>query len=156
STSSNQFGPAVFLNPGTHGSHVLNNIIQNNYAGLFLANSSAADQTVIRFNLFQNNTSGLNTDIYADQFTAGVGGVNHALIDSNTFTNTSAVESSWALGISNTNATPFTNITFSNNSVTNHGRGVYFYDTTNITISSNDFLNLVGAHYAIGLFNDDH
>ena len=39
--------------------------------------------------------------------------------------------------------------------MSNHGRGVYFYDSTNITVSSNDFLNLVGPHYAIGLFNGD-
>src|SRR5262249_43974309 len=128
--------PAVYLNPGTSGSHVLNNIIQNNYAGLFLSNNNAPNQTVIQFNLFRNNTSGLNHDIHAHQFTAGGGGAKTPLVDSSPFTNSSAAESYWALGISNTNATPFTNITFSNNSVTNHGRGVYFYDTTNITVDS--------------------
>ncbi|QEL20278.1 FG-GAP-like repeat-containing protein [Limnoglobus roseus] len=153
STSSNQFGPAIFLAPTTSGAHVVNNIIQNNYAGLFLTNSNAINQGVVQYNLFQNNNGGLNTDIYADQFTAGVGGVKNVLIDSNTFTNSAPVESSWALGISNTNATAFTNITFSNNSVTNHGRGVYFYNTTGIAVTGNDFLNLVGAHYAIGFFN---
>src|SRR5262249_16869466 len=96
-----------------------------------------------------------NTDIYADQFTAGVGGVNNALVDSNTFTNSSASESSWALGISNTNATPFTNITFSNNSVTNHGRGVYFYDTTNSAVTGNPITPATTGHYAIGFFNGD-
>ena len=48
-------------------------------------------QAVIQHNLFQNNTQpgpASGTDIYADQFTAGVGGVNNALIDSNKFTNT--------------------------------------------------------------------
>ncbi len=153
STSANDFGPAIYLEPGTSGSHVVNDIIQDNYAGLFLANSSATDQTVVQHDLFQNNTTGLATDIYADQFTAGAGGVNNVLIDSNTFTNTAAVENSWALGISNTGATPFTDITFSNNAVTNHGRGVYFYNTTGATVAGNTFTG--ASHYALGIFGND-
>jgi hypothetical protein len=153
STSSNVFGPAIFLNPGTSGSHIVNDIVQNNYAGLFLANSNPSDQTVVQFNRFQNNLSGLNTDIYADQYTAGVGGVKNVKIDSNTFTNTSAVEYSWALGISNTGTTPFTNLTFSNNAVTNHGRGAYFFGTSGATVSGNTITGT--SHYAVGIFGSN-
>ncbi len=152
-TSANNVGAGVYIEPGFHGTHFINNIVQNNIIGLYLANSSPTDQAVLQYNLFQNNTeSGPSggTDIYADQYTAGVGGVNDALINSNTFTNTSFVEDAWALGISNTASTQFSNITFSDNTVTYHGRGVYFFDTTDSTVTGN---SITGAsHYAIGFF----
>jgi parallel beta-helix repeat protein len=149
-------GFGVEMAGGISGTHITNDIIQNNIVGMALANGSASDQAVIQFNLFQNNTlpgSSSGTDIYADQYTAGVGGVTNVLIDSNTFTNSSFAENAWALGISNTGATPFSGITFSNNDVTNHGRGVYFYATTNSAVTGN---TVTGAsHYAIGLFGSD-
>src|SRR5437899_238635 len=46
-------GFGILLGAGTSGSQVLNNIIQNNIAGLSLANNSATSQTVIQHNLFQ-------------------------------------------------------------------------------------------------------
>src|SRR5262249_19247670 len=138
------------------GAHITDNIIQNNIAGIALANLSASDQAVIQFNLFQNNTlpgPASGNDVYADEYTAGPGGVNNVLIDSNTFTNSSFTESAWALGISNTGTTPFSGVTFSNNDVTNHGRGVYFYDTTSSNVTGN---TITGAsHYAIGLFGNN-
>src|ERR1043165_7171599 len=155
-TNANNLGGGIYLATGTHGTHIVNNIIQNNIIGLFVSNNSAVDQPVIQDNLFQNNTqtgpSG-GTDIYADQFTAGVGGVNNVLIDSNKFTNTSFVEDAWALGIGNTASTAFSNITFSNNAVTNHGRGVYFFNTTSSSVSRNTITS--ASHYAIGLFGSN-
>jgi hypothetical protein len=146
-------GYGIEMAAGISGAHITNNIIQNNIAGIALANQSASDPAVIQHNLFQNNTlsgAATGTDIYADQFTAGAGGVNGVLIDSNTFTNSSFTENAWALGMSNTGTTPFSNITFSNNDVTNHGRGAYFYATTDSTVTGN---TIAGAsHYAIGLF----
>jgi hypothetical protein len=157
-TNPNNVGAGIYIKPGVHGTHIVNNVVQDNIIGLYVANNNAVDQAVVQFNLFQNNTvagPGGGQDIYADQFTAGVGGVNNVLIDSNTFTNSSAVDSAWAMGISNTDATPFTNITFSNNSVTNHGRGVYFYDTTNSLVTGNTITPATSGHYAVGFFNDD-
>jgi parallel beta-helix repeat protein len=149
-------GFGIEMAAGISGTHILNNVIQNNIAGIALANLSGSDQAVIQYNLFQNNNlpgSASGTDIYADQYTAGAGGVKNVLIDSNTFTNTSFVEGAWALGISNTGTTPFSGITFSNNNVTNHGRGVYFYSTTQSTVTGN---TITGAtHYAIGLFGSN-
>src|SRR5262249_48639802 len=113
-TNGNQFGFGILLAPGTSGAHVVNDIIQNNIVRLGLTNSSSPDPAVIRHNLFRNNTQpgpAGGTDIYADQSTAGAGGVNNVRIDSNTFTNTAFVENAWALGLSNTGSTPFTNIT---------------------------------------------
>jgi hypothetical protein len=149
-------GFGIEMAAGTSGTHILNNVIQKNIAGIALTNSSASDQAVIQHNLFQNNTlpgAASGNDIYADQYTAGAGGVNTVLINNNTFTNTSFVEDSWALGMSNTGTTPFSGITFSNNDVTNHGRGVYFYATTDSAITGN---TITGAtHYAIGLFGSN-
>jgi hypothetical protein len=87
-TSTVVFGFGILLGAGTSGSHVLNNIIQNNIAGLSLANASSSDQTVIQFNLFQNNNnpgSVSGTAIYTDQSNAG-GALTNVLIDSNAFT----------------------------------------------------------------------
>src|SRR5262249_54116533 len=78
---------------------------------------------------------------------------NNILIDSNTFTNSSSTENAWALGISNTGTTPFSDVTFSNNDVTNHGRGVYFYDTTSSKVTGNTITE--ASHYAIGLFRNN-
>jgi hypothetical protein len=155
-TSPNQFGFGILLASGTSGAHVVNDIIQNNIVGLGLTNTSSTDPAVIRHDLFRNNIQpgpAGGTDIYADQFTAGAGGVNNVTIDSNTFTNTAFVENAWALGISNTGSTPFTKITFTGNNVTNHGRGVYFYNTAGVLIGCN---TITGAsHYAIGLFGNN-
>src|SRR5689334_13454724 len=47
----------ITLGVGTSGSQITDNIIQNNIAGLSLANASATDQTVISGNLFLNNNN---------------------------------------------------------------------------------------------------
>jgi hypothetical protein len=149
-------GYGIEMASGISGTHITNDIIQNNLAGIALANLSASDPAVIQYNLFRNNTlpgPASGNDIYADNYTAGTGGVNNVLIDSNTFTNSSFVENAWALDMSNTGTKPFSGITFSNNDVTNHGRGVCFYATTNSTITGN---TIAGAtHYAIGLFGNN-
>src|SRR5207245_14968 len=92
-TNGNQFGFGILLGAGTAGSHILNNIIQDNIAGLSLANNSAASQTVIQHNLFQNNNRAgpvSGTAIYTDQFNAG-GPLTNVLIDANNFTGNSNV-----------------------------------------------------------------
>ena len=157
-TYDNLNGTGVFINPGTHGTQFVNNIVRNNITGLFLTNDLGSDPALIRHNLFKDNTNAGaagGTDIYADQFTAGVGGVNGATIDENTFTNTGFVEDGWALGISNTNATQFTGITFSDNAITNHGRGGYFFSTANSTATGNTFTpSATLNHYGFGVFSN--
>jgi hypothetical protein len=63
------------------------------------------------------------------------------------------VESAWALDISNTGTTAFTGITFSNNNVANHGRGVCFFGTTGGSVTDNTING--ASHYAIGLFGNN-
>ena len=63
--------------PATSGAHVINNIIQNNIAGIGLANNPAGNQALIQCNLFRNNTqpgAASGHGIYSDQFVAGAGG----------------------------------------------------------------------------------
>ena len=143
------------MTPASPGTHFYDNIVQNNIIGLDLANASNSDQAQIEGNLFQNNTNpgaGGGQDIYADQYTAGTGGVNDVLIQDNTFTNTSFQESSWGVGIGNTDPMLFQDISIVGNTFSNAGRGMYFYNSTGVTIDANA---VTGAtHYAIGLFGD--
>ena len=143
------FGYAVLIGNPTTGYQILNDIFQNNHAGIGLSNTGV-DQLLISQNLFQNNGDGLSTDIYYDQFVGG-NQLSNVLIDNNKFTNTSYVEDHWAVGISNTSATPVTGLTISNNDVTNSGRGFYLFGTQNSSITNS---TVTGAddHYAVGLF----
>src|SRR4029078_4167056 len=118
---------------------------------IFVSNSSAVNQTVIEKNLFKDNTnSGAASGhgIYADQFTAGVG-IQNILIQDNKFANTSLVVDSWGVGLSNTDTTPFSNITITNNDISNFGRGMYFFNTTLSSATGN---TITGAsNYGIGV-----
>ncbi len=154
-TNPNLFGAALYIRPGFSGTQILDNIVQDNIVGLFVSNSSPTDQTKVLRNLFRDNTQpgpASGTDIYADNFTAGVG-VQNILIQCNTFTNTTFVEDSWGIGISNVSPIPFTNIQVLDNLFTKSGRGLYFYSTANSTIQHNIFYG--ASHYAIGLFGGD-
>jgi parallel beta-helix repeat protein len=154
-TNPNLFGAAVYLAPGTSGSQVSNNIVQNNLIGLYLENASAITPTLVQQNLFRNNNvvgPGAGTDIYADEFTTG-GNLQNVQIQNNAFTNTSFDLNHWAIGLSNTGATAFTNVSIANNTITNSGRGFYFYGTQGATLSGN---SISGAtRYAIGLFGNN-
>jgi parallel beta-helix repeat protein len=142
-------GAAIWTNPGfsgTHGGHqIVNNIITGNIAGIELDNDGTY-QTLVQHNLFKDNTQpgpAGGTDIVVDF------GLSKAVIDSNTFTNTSFVENAYGLGVQ----AGSDHITFSNNTVDNHGRGVYFYETNNASITNN---TITGAsHYAVGLFGSN-
>ena len=144
------FGYAIYLQSGSDGTQIINDIIQDNHAGIALSNVGTT-QAKIEQNLFQDNTAGgLATDIYADQYTSG-GDINNILIHSNKFTNSSNVEDSWAIGFSDTDtAHPVTDVQISNNDISNHGRGIYLFDANNDSITAN---NISGAtHYAVGVF----
>src|SRR2546425_8006041 len=66
-------GYGIWLNPTVSGTQILNNIIQDNIAGIGLANGSGA-QAVIRHNLIQNNNvpgPAFGQGIYTDEFVGG-------------------------------------------------------------------------------------
>ncbi|MFO0789325.1 MAG: right-handed parallel beta-helix repeat-containing protein [Pirellulales bacterium] len=145
---------AIYMTPGSNSTTVRNNIIQNNHAGIFVANNSAMTATLIERNLFiDNNAPGAvsGTGIYADEYTTG-GGLTNVVIQDNKFTNTSFVENAWAIGMSNTGATAFTDIDVLNNTVTNSGRGFYFFGTQNATVQGNS-VDGANNHYALGIFS---
>jgi hypothetical protein len=146
-TSTNDLGYGIVLGAGTHGSHVLNNIIENNIAGLSLANNSGTDQTVIQFNLFQNNNqpgSVSGTAIYTDQFAAG-GALTDVLIDSNAFANNS--NAGVLLGA--TTAVTQSDITISANTFTTEGNAVFVGDATGTTIYRNTITDSVASQIAV-------
>src|SRR5262249_13455268 len=55
-TNGNVFGAGIRLAPGTSGAHIVNDIVQDNIVGLFLTNTSSADQGLVQHDLFRNNT----------------------------------------------------------------------------------------------------
>src|SRR5713101_3187468 len=79
-------GYGIAMGAGTTGTQILNNIIQNNIAGIALSNSGGS-QVLIRHNQIQNNNvSGpaSGQGIYTDQFVSG-GAVTNVLIKENAF-----------------------------------------------------------------------
>jgi len=156
-TQVNHFGAGVWMEPHTHGTQFVNNIVRNNVVGLFLTNDNGADPTLIQHDLFQDNTNpgaASGNDVYADNFTAG-GAVTGATIDANKFTNSSFVEDAWAVDVSNGALPQFSNIVVSNNSIDNHGRGVVFFATTNSSVTANTFTPGAINHYGVLLCGDD-
>jgi hypothetical protein len=155
STNPNLFGASIYMQPGFSGTQLKNNIIQDNIVGVFAANNNASSPAVIQRNLFRDNTqnpagAASGHSIYADNSTAG-GALLGLTVDNNTFTNTSLVVGSWTLGMSNGGTTPFSNISYTNNTVTNHGRGAYFYNTKDSVVSGNTISGT--TNYAVGIFD---
>jgi nitrous oxidase accessory protein NosD len=159
-TNVNQFGAGIVIAPGTSGARVVNNKIHDNVVGLFLANSSASDQGIVRRNLFCNNTqsgSASGHGIYSDQFVAG-GPIRNVLIDSNNFVNNNGYAGgTWGIGMSNSDtANPNTNLQIVNNSLDSSSpasRGMYLYSTDSSSITGNSITNK--TNYAIGVFGAD-
>lgn len=136
-------GAGIVIAPNVAGTHILNNIVQNNVAGLFLASASSTDAALIQYNLFQNNNNA-GTDggrgIYTD---APIFGklLTNVTIDSNTFTGnrggsgTTGLES--AMAFESATAGLQTNIRITNNTITNNGKSVLFFNTTGVLIQGN-------------------
>ena len=148
-TSGTTFGFGIVLGAGTSGSEIRNNIIQNNIAGLSLANASATNQTVIEGNLFRNNNQPgpvSGTGIYTDQFNAG-GALTNVLIQDNTFENNDNV----AVLIGPTDASlPASNITIADNVMTDNGNGILLFNTLNSAITGNEITGSAGSQIVIG------
>jgi hypothetical protein len=161
STSGAFTGFGIDLGASTSGAHVINNIIQNNIAGIGLANNPAGNQAVIQHNAFRNNTQpgpASGHGIYTDEYVAGYGvGLEDVLIDSNSFENyNDAVTGTWDIGISNTGPVAFTNLQIQYNSsvsISPASRSMYFYNTDSSSIKANNIRNK--TNYAIGFFGGD-
>ena len=128
---------------GVSGTHILNNIVDNNVAGVFLANSSSTDPAIFRQNLFENNNfNGENggRGIYSDSGITG-GKLTNVLIDANTFYNNygSAGTTGAEAGVSleSTASGSQTNIQITNNLFNHNGKAVLLFCTTNALIQGN-------------------
>ena len=143
------------LDPGFSGTQILNNIFQNNVAGLGLANSGPSP-AVIKHNLFENNNLGsgaaFGTGIYTDQYVGGA--VTNVLIDENKFSNNNNA----GIGFSSQDTNnPDSSITITNNLFDKNGRGVYFYNTESSSVTGNTITNCTvptdgGTSVGIGIF----
>jgi nitrous oxidase accessory protein NosD len=143
-TSDSLFGAGVVIAPLRSGTHILNNIVQSNVSGLYLANASDAQQAQIRFNLFQsNNNEGNNSGrgIYTDGGVSG-GLLTNVWIDSNTFINNTggaaaAPDFQAAIGLEAQGAGKQFNIAITNNVMRDNGKGVLAFNVTNLDIEGN-------------------
>jgi len=143
--SSNVYGAGIVLGPGISGTDIVNNIVRDNVAGLYLANASTANPAVIRNNLFvTNNNPGNNNGraIYSDGGVSG-GRLAGVLIDANTFVNNFGDGTSGnpeaAIGLEAQTSVSQSNIAITNNVMTGNGKGILVYNTTNLLIANNVF-----------------
>ena len=147
-------GYGIWINPGKNGTQIINNIFQNNIAGLGLSNGGAS-QCLVQHNLFKdNNLAGgaFGTGIYTDQYVSGA--VSNVLINENTFENNDNA----GIGFASDDITrPDSNITISNNTINNCGRGMYLLNTQSSMIANNTITNLTaptdgGNSVALGIY----
>jgi hypothetical protein len=134
-TNANVFGAGIVLGAGTAGAQIVNNIVQDNIAGLFLANDSSEKQAVIRRNLFRNNNqpgAASGTGIYSDQFITG-GTLTNVLIDSNKFSGHAGGGS--AISLSSSQANSQSHVTMSNNEFDANSRALvaFFLSSSHFT-----------------------
>jgi hypothetical protein len=149
-------GYGVWLNPTVDGTTVVNNIFQDNIVGLGLSNLGTT-QALVQYNAFlHNNQPGgaSGTGIYTDQFVSGA--VKNVLIDANDFIDNDNA----GIGFSNSDTSiPGADIEVSNNSLDENGRGMYFYNTDNVSIHDNTITNTTvptdgGTSVGIAAFGD--
>ena len=155
-------GAGIVISPNRSGTHVVNNIVQNNVAGLFLANASATDPAVIQHNVFRaNNNAGVNggRGIYTDQTISG-GNLTNVTIDANAFINnrggsgTTGLEAAMAFEAGTTNAQ--SNIRITNNLMDGNGKAVLFFHTTGVTLTGNEVTYTLDRYSGTFRFEGDN
>ena len=142
-TSSNVYGAGIVLGPSIAGAHVLDDIVQDNVVGLYLANDSAADPAVIEHDVFaDNNNPGNNNGrgIYTDGGVSG-GLLTNVLIDADTFIGNVGDGTSGnpeaAVGLEAQGAGKQFNVAITNNVMAGNGKGLLVYNATGVTFSGN-------------------
>ena len=133
-------GAGIIIAPKISGADIINNVVQNNVSGLFLASYSSTDAAIIAHNYFgNNNNSGGNSGrgIYTDGAISG-GNLTNVTIDSNTFVgNYSSDGVEAACAFQATDAGQQSNIRITNNIMTGNGKAVLFFNTTGVVITNN-------------------
>lgn len=146
-TSDGMYGAGIVMAPNIAGTHILNNIVQNNVSGLFLSNDSTTDAAVIQHNVFRNNNNAGDNGgrgIYTDETIFG-NILTNVTIDSNAFwgnrgsSGTTGLEAAIAIesGVPGLQS----NIRVTNNAMDYNGKGVLFFYTDDILISGNVITN---------------
>src|SRR5581483_6918097 len=129
-TKATDASAGVIISAGVSGTRFVDNILQNNVAGLYLANNSATNACVIQYNVFKNNNNaGTNggRGIYTDGSLTG-GNLTNVTIDSNLFQNnrggsgTTGLES--AVAFEAQTAGKQSNFRITNNTFTNNGKSL--------------------------------
>lgn len=153
-SSSNLYGAGIVISPGVHGTHIINNIVQSNIAGLILANNSTTDPALIQHNVFKNNNNqGTNSGrgIYSDSRVSG-GNLTNVVIDSNTFTGNVGfgppAEPRAAIDLKATKHGRQSNITITNNTMQGNGKGVLLANASNVSIAGNAMTASTDTHGA--------
>jgi Bacterial Ig-like domain (group 3)/Right handed beta helix region/Periplasmic copper-binding protein (NosD) len=147
-TSTSNFGFGILTGLGTTGTQILNNIIQNNIAGISLANTGVT-QMVIRHNLIRNNNQPgpvSGTGLYSDQFSAG-GILSNVLIADNLFSNN---QGSDVFIVPTSVAFAATNITVQDNASTGAGNFAVFATVTSSSILRNVVSGSAGSTIVVG------
>jgi hypothetical protein len=137
------------------GAQIVNNIVQNNIAGIGLSNPPGGAQALIQHNQIQNNNqagSASGTGIYTDQYVS-CGAVKNVLIEANTFFG----DNDAGIDISNIDpAHGVSGLDVSTNTFDTNGRALVLYNTHDSTIHDNSIPNttFVGSA-AIRLFDNN-
>ena len=142
-------GAGVLMRPGTHGTQVLNDVVQNNVTGIYLANDSNTDRAFIYHNLIQNNfeknndwaTKGWNGSrgIYSDGEVSG-GYLTNVTIDANTLFNSDANggdEDQGMIALQALTAGKQFDITITNNKIGNESKAILVTNATRVTFMGN-------------------
>ena len=145
-TNANQFGAGIVIGAGTSGAQIVNNIIQNNVVGLFLANQPAGNQAVIQGNLIRNNNNAgpaAGSGIYTDQYVSG-GILRNVLIDNNKFSGNNDAGIDFSSSVANSQS----NVTISNNEFAANTRAMVMFYLSSSQIIGNNIHDSTGASTA--------
>ena len=148
-------GAGVLMAPSIAGTHVLNNIIQNNVTGIYLSNNSNTDQCLVQHNLIQNNFEAGNNwqlavgengsrGIYTDGTVSG-GYLTNVLIDANKLYNSNfngGDEDEGFIALQALTAGKQFNITITNNTIGNESKALLATNVTNLVFLGNTVTNL--------------
>jgi hypothetical protein len=148
-TDNSVLGFGILLAPTVSGTHIVNDIIRDNIAGLGLANTPVGNPALIQHNLFENNNqpgSVSGAAIYTDQG-LGSAGVANVTIDANSFVNN---QNAGVLLGSTVSAQGDSHVTISNNTFDANGSAVVLLNTTASSVTGNTITGSTGSQIAIG------
>ena len=140
-----KYGAGIVIGPGRSGTRVLDNVVQNNVSGLFLANASATSPALIQHNVFRyNNNDGANggRGIYTDGEVSG-GFLTSVTVDANAFIGnyggnlTTHCEAAVAFESRVTGHVSQTDLRVTNNVMDDDGKGLLAYNATGLLFQGN-------------------